>query len=155
MPRTRTKVLAGAGAIAATALALAAGPGTATSLAEPSPATTTPIKHLVVIFQENVSFDHYFGTYPDAANTSGQSFTAQPGTPSVDGLTGSLLTANPNGTNPRRYDPANVNDVLTCDQDHNYSDEQKAFHNGAMDLFPQTVGNGGGRPERRALPATS
>ena len=29
-------------------------------------ATTTPIKHLVVIFQENVSFDHYFGTYPAA-----------------------------------------------------------------------------------------
>src|SRR5436305_1190476 len=26
--------------------------------------TATPIKHLVVIFQENVSFDHYFGTYP-------------------------------------------------------------------------------------------
>ncbi|HXR70513.1 alkaline phosphatase family protein, partial [Actinocrinis sp.] len=24
--------------------------------------TTTPIKHLVVIYQENVSFDHYFGT---------------------------------------------------------------------------------------------
>src|SRR5262245_23507493 len=31
--------------------------------------TKTPIKHLVVIFQENVSFDHYFGTYPTAANT--------------------------------------------------------------------------------------
>ena len=29
--------------------------------------TATPIKHLVVIFQENVSFDHYFGTYPVAA----------------------------------------------------------------------------------------
>ena len=28
--------------------------------------TATPIKHLVVIFQENVSFDHYFGTYPNA-----------------------------------------------------------------------------------------
>ena len=28
--------------------------------------TATPIKHLVVIFQENVSFDHYFGTYPYA-----------------------------------------------------------------------------------------
>ena len=26
--------------------------------------TSTPIKHLVVIFQENISFDHYFGTYP-------------------------------------------------------------------------------------------
>ncbi len=31
-------------------------------------ATTTPIKHLVVIFQENISFDHYFGTYPIATN---------------------------------------------------------------------------------------
>lgn len=29
--------------------------------------TTTPIKHVVVIFQENVSFDHYFATYPVAA----------------------------------------------------------------------------------------
>jgi phospholipase C len=34
---------------------------------EASP-TRTPIKNLVVIFQENVSFDHYFGTYPNATN---------------------------------------------------------------------------------------
>ena len=27
--------------------------------------TANPIKHLVVIFDENVSFDHYFGTYPN------------------------------------------------------------------------------------------
>jgi phospholipase C len=26
----------------------------------------TPIKHVVVIYQENVSFDHYSGTYPNA-----------------------------------------------------------------------------------------
>ena len=26
------------------------------------------IKHVVVIFQENVSFDHYFATYPVARN---------------------------------------------------------------------------------------
>ncbi len=107
--------------------------------------TTTPIQHVVVIFQENVSFDHYFGTYPNAANTSGQSFTALPGTPSVDGFTPALLNANPNGANPRRYDPSNVNDLLTCDQDHNYSDEQKAFHGGLMDQFPQTVGTGKGK----------
>jgi len=24
------------------------------------------IKHVVIIFQENASFDHYFATYPDA-----------------------------------------------------------------------------------------
>jgi phospholipase C len=34
--------------------------------------TATPIKHLVVIFQENVSFDHYFATYPNALNQPGE-----------------------------------------------------------------------------------
>ncbi len=32
------------------------------------PPTNTPIKHVVVLFQENISFDHYFGTYPYATN---------------------------------------------------------------------------------------
>src|SRR6266516_4379886 len=57
--------------------------------------TATPIKHIVVIFQENVSFDHYFATYPNADNTDGQTFNAAPGTPAVDGLSGTLLSANP------------------------------------------------------------
>ena len=60
--------------------------GRGSALASPTPAHSTPIKHLVVIFQENVSFDHYFGTYPSAANTSGQPFYAKPGTPTVNGL---------------------------------------------------------------------
>ena len=34
--------------------------------------TKTPIKHLVVIFNENRSFDHYFGTYPNATNVEGE-----------------------------------------------------------------------------------
>jgi phospholipase C len=38
--------------------------------------TTTPIQHVVVIFQENVSFDHYFATYPFAANTAADALTA-------------------------------------------------------------------------------
>ena len=71
--------------------------------------TATPIKHVVVIFQENISFDHYFGTYPYAANTDGSPFKAKPGTPTVNGLyskitkkgpVGPLLTANPNTYNP-------------------------------------------------------
>jgi phospholipase C len=36
------------------------------------PYTKTPIKHLVVIFQENISYDHYFGTYPNAQNLPGE-----------------------------------------------------------------------------------
>ncbi|MGB2593182.1 MAG: alkaline phosphatase family protein, partial [Candidatus Acidiferrum sp.] len=47
--------------------------------------TTTPIKHLVIIFQENVSFDHYFGSYPNAMNLKGENpFHADPNTPTVN-----------------------------------------------------------------------
>jgi len=114
------------------------------------PQTATPIKHLVVIFQENVSFDHYFGTYPHAANTGGQPFTPRPGTPRVNGLLtpapggGTLLTNNPNGANPVRYSPTNINDLLTCDQDHDYTDEQLAFNGGKMNKFISAVGTGSG-----------
>ena len=41
---------------------------------------------MVVLFDENESFDHYFGTYPYAANTDGTTFHAKPGTPKVNGL---------------------------------------------------------------------
>jgi phospholipase C len=98
-------------------------------------ATTSPVKHLVVVFQENVSFDHYFGTYPNAANPPGEpAFHAAPDTPSVNGLQGALLTANPNGANPQRLDRSQA---LTCDQNHGYTAEQKAFDLGLMDKFLQ------------------
>jgi phospholipase C len=56
--------------------------------------TATPIKHLVVIFQENVSFDHYFGTYPTAANLPGDDpWHASPKTPtSINNLVTPLDT---------------------------------------------------------------
>ncbi|HKN14504.1 MAG TPA: alkaline phosphatase family protein [Candidatus Binatus sp.] len=106
------------------------------------PGTVTPIQHVVVIFQENVSFDHYFGSYPNAAG-----FVAQPGTPTVNGLTGSLLSNNPNknnATNSPQINPFLLDrtQASTCDQDHNYGDEQKAFDMGLMDLFPASVGVG-------------
>lgn len=104
------------------------------------PSTTTPIKHLVVIFQENVSFDHYFGTYPHAANPPGEpAFYPAPGTPSVNGLTPELLTDNPNLANPQRLDRSQA---LTCDQDHGYTAEQQAFDNGLMDKFVQDTSGG-------------
>jgi phospholipase C len=105
--------------------------------------TSTPIKHLVVIFDENVSFDHYFGTYPYAANTDGTPFHAKPGTPTVNGLytkitssgpTGPLLTSNPNEYNPQRLTHS---EALTCDQNHDYTPEQEAVDNGKMDKFVQ------------------
>jgi phospholipase C len=98
--------------------------------------TATPIKHVVVIFDENISFDHYFGTYPKAANTDGTKFVAKPGTPKVNGLTPALLTANPNSYNPQRLTPSQA---LTCDQNHSYTPEQKAFDGGKMDKFVQNT----------------
>jgi phospholipase C len=112
------------------------------------------IKHVVVIYNENVSFDHYFGTYPNAANLSSDAvkFTAAAGTPTnISNYVTSpdLLTANPNlnitngagATNPFRLD---ASQAFTADQDHNYNPEQLAFDDGKMDLFPFSVGTSDG-----------
>ena len=115
--------------------------------------STSPIKHLVVIFQENVSFDHYFGTYPVAVNPMGEpQFTASPLTPSVNGLNSNfLLYHNPNlvsingtgASNPFRLDRSQA---ATADQDHDYTPEQEAFDHGLMDAFPAFTGTGGPPP---------
>ncbi len=126
--------------------------------------TTTKIKHLVVIFGENVSFDHYFGTYPNAVNAAGETpFSAAPGTPVPNNLIApldpthgfapvvgvNLLTSNPtvsaagNGTgavNPFRLSAQFAE--VPRGQGHNYLPEQQAADNGKME------------PSTRSSPAT-
>jgi phospholipase C len=137
--------------------------GTASGRPDPAAqfATATKIKHVVVIFGENISFDHYFGTYPTAQNNPGEPpFVAAKGTPAVNGLSTpldptkafapiigvNLLTANPtaanvangvNALNPFRLGPAQA---ATEDMGHNYLPEQEAAHGGAMDLYPEFTG---------------
>src|SRR5579875_3858794 len=77
------------------------GCGTDTPLPTAIQATTSAkaIQHVVVIFGENISFDHYFGTYPNALNLSGETqFSAVSGTAVPDNYVKNpaLLTANPN-----------------------------------------------------------
>jgi phospholipase C len=55
-------------------------------------------------------------------------------------LSAGLLTENPNSTQPFLLSRA---EAVTCDQDHNYNDEQSAFDKGLMDKFPEKVGSGG------------
>ncbi|MDE1893458.1 MAG: alkaline phosphatase family protein [Xanthomonadaceae bacterium] len=122
-------------------------PASGTSAQDAVP-TATPIKHLVVIFGENRSFDHYFGTYPVAGNPPGEPvFTALPGTPAVHGLSKALLTDNPNARNPAngvnavnpfRLDRTQAN---TEGQNHAYTPEQLAYDNGLADRFPAYTGN--------------
>jgi phospholipase C len=110
----------------------------------------TPIKHVVILFSENVSFDHYFATYPKAANPPEEPvFRAAAATPAVNGLAGShLLHNNPNFTNaangadaaePFRLDRSQAN---TADQGHAYTAEEQAYDGGKADLFPKYTGKG-------------
>jgi phospholipase C len=117
--------------------------GSVAAIAQGTPAT--PITHVIVLFQENASFDHYFGTYPNAQNNSGeQAFTVYPGTPTVNGLSPELLVRNPNfnATGSARVNPGRLSpsQAYTCSQNHNYGPEQQALDSGLMDQFPKFVG---------------
>lgn len=126
--------------VALTAILSATAPVYAQPSTPADASTSTPIKHVVVIFDENVSFDHYFGTYPVAKNPAGEpAFTAAPGTPSVNGLNEQLLNHNPNAANPQRLDRSQP---ITDDMDHEYTAEQKAFDGGLMDKFVENTGGG-------------
>ncbi|MDO0930360.1 alkaline phosphatase family protein [Streptomyces sp. DG2A-72] len=99
--------------------------------------TATPIKHVVVIYDENVSFDHYFATYPQAANTDGTTFKAAAHTPKTDNLrTAGLLTKNPNLYAPKRLSGSQA---MTCDQNHSYGPEQYAADGGKADKYVENT----------------
>jgi len=110
------------GTLAAVTLALVApgvvsltSAGPSAALPDDGPATTTPIKHVVVIVGEDRSYDHYFGSYPNAANNSSSEpgFAAAAGTPASDNYVAhpNLLTANPNTNQPTRLARSQA---LTC-----------------------------------------
>ncbi|GAB3278984.1 alkaline phosphatase family protein [Sinomonas notoginsengisoli] len=136
-----------AAATSALGLAAATAGGVVAALpAQAASSTATPIKHVVVIFGENVSFDHYFATYPNAANIPGEKvqgpnggpaspFTAAPDTPKkINTLQNANLLApnNPNSVQPTRLTPGQA---VTCDMDHDYQPEQLAYNGGRMDKF--------------------
>src|SRR5580692_8345863 len=126
--------------------------------------TKTPIKHLVVVFNENRSFDHYFGTYPNAANVEGEPVfepakntsrninnllssptlldnnpNSNPNVVPSNGATVTEPTNGANATNPFRIDRTQAD---TAGQNHSYTPEQLAYDNGKNDLFPFDTGNG-------------
>ncbi len=110
-------------------------PAVPAAVYRPASSAATPVKHLVVIFDENISFDHYFGTYPHARKKNGSPFHAKASTPkTINVLTPALLAHNPNSFNPRRLSRSQA---LTCDQNHSYEHEQEAADNRRMDMFVQ------------------
>jgi phospholipase C len=139
-PSRHARITGTAGLAAATALLLATPDATThIALGDADAATATPIKHVVVLFQENVPFDRYFGTYPHALNPPGQPrFEPRRDTPTVNGLTSALLHHNPNAANPRRLDREQPN---VCGSNHGYTAEQLAENRGLLDQFVEQTGN--------------
>ncbi|GAA5186639.1 hypothetical protein GCM10023322_33340 [Rugosimonospora acidiphila] len=140
------------------------GQSQAEALPDNSQNTTTPIKHVVVLYDENESFDHYFGTYPYAANSDGTPFTPAAGTPTDintmlnaglvpgDAPGAQVAAHNPNASlptdstfytapNPNTYQPDRLtsSQAITCDQNHSYGPEQQAMGTGGLDQFVQST----------------
>ncbi len=95
------------------------------------------IKHVIVIFQENRSFDHYFGTYPFA-----EGFIARAGTPIPDNLLGYPSSDRyQHNLLPLRR----ITDDRTLDLPHDQATMVAEYNQGRMDQFVQRQKTGATR----------
>src|SRR5436190_15105616 len=138
---TRRQLLrAGAGGGAAMALSSVIPPWVQEAMAAPAPkcGRLKDIHHIVILIQENRSFDHYFGTYrgvrgysdPNVLplnDGSGMNIFAQPGY-DVPGYNGHLLPFHLDTEPPS-------NGECTNDITHAWGAQHRAWNNGAMDRF--------------------
>jgi phospholipase C len=84
-----------------------------------APQTQTPIKHLIVLMQENHTFDNYFGTYPGAD-----------GYPS-----GTKMPVDPKNPDAGYVVPWHIGDSTITDLNHNAATYREQYNNGKMDGF--------------------
>ena len=89
----------------------------------------TDIKHVVILIQENRSFDHYFGSYRGVRGFSDQSKAFQQPYPANIGNppAGELL--------PFHLDTSLTNAACTHDVTHDWVPQHQSWDNGAMDGF--------------------
>ena len=92
-------------------------------------AKLTDIEHVVIIIQENRSFDHYFGSYRGVRGFSDQSSAfLQPNPLNADNPpVGKLL--------PFHLDTSTTNAACTHDITHDWVPQHQSWNNGAMDGF--------------------
>jgi len=89
----------------------------------------TDIDHVVILIQENRSFDHYFGSYRGVRGFSDQSVAFQQTDPAntTSSPVGALL--------PFHLDTSKVNAACTHDINHDWVPQHQSWNNGAMDGF--------------------
>ncbi len=130
---TRREILKISAATAASeiATALLAGCGTGGSGggATPPPACAklTDIEHVVILIQENRSFDHYFGSYRGVRGFFDKSSAFEQPYPAN--------TANPPTgiLQPFHLDTSTTNAACTHDITHDWVPQHQSWDNGAMD----------------------
>ena len=89
----------------------------------------TNIEHVVILTQENRSFDHYFGSYRGVRGFSDQSAAFQQPDPTN-------TTSPPVGAlSPFHLDTAMTNAACTHDITHDWVPQHQSWNNGAMDGF--------------------
>jgi phospholipase C len=102
------------------------------SAAKPKPlGKLSDIDHVIILIQENRSFDHYFGTYSGVeglGSASAKAVYEQEGYP-AEGFEGKLLPFH-----------LAAGDKTQCYPDitHSWQPQHKAWNNGAMDRFVKT-----------------
>ncbi|MFG2822947.1 phosphocholine-specific phospholipase C [Kitasatospora sp. NPDC048365] len=128
--------VAGTGAVAGSSPAAAAGLSTT--------GTITDAKHIVILMQENRSFDHYFGMLKGVRGFADRSAIQIAGGYSIfnqpNGLSRQYpwqfsLTKPAGGADPER--------LAQCNGDlaHGWSDQHKAWNNGKLDSWVSAKGN--------------
>src|SRR6202140_5405076 len=87
------------------------------------------IEHVVILIQENRSFDHYFGSYRGVRGFSDQSMAFQQPDPAntTNSPVGTLL--------PFHLDTSATNAACTHDISHDWVPQHQSWDNGAMDGF--------------------
>src|SRR5438128_2829556 len=106
----------------------------------------TPIQHTIIVYQENISFDHYFGTF--GQGSAGIPAGAQ------------LFHTTPAGAQLGPFKPFRLDGTTqasTCDVDHDYESMIGMADGGAMDQYLQfgndlTAPTTGGCPTFEANP---
>jgi phospholipase C len=89
----------------------------------------TDIEHVVILIQENRSFDHYFGSYRGVRGYSDQSMAFRQPDPAntTNAPVGVLL--------PFHLDTSTTNAACTHDISHDWVPQHQSWNNGAMDGF--------------------
>jgi phospholipase C len=140
---TRRRLLADATALSGVAAGAAVLPASlrrtlAATLSQPPRGSLRDIEHIVILMQENRSFDHYFGTMPGVRGFADPAAVRLPGggpvfrQPAPDHAQGYLT--------PFRLDTAATSAQATPGTDHSWPTQHQAWNNGKMDQWVPAKG---------------